>query len=125
MEDEPVILVLISLVLRRAGYQVVPTETAAEALNFVNRSSGRIDLILTDLSMPGMNGAQLVKSILVRSPNSQVLYMTGHSPATAIESGVPEGADIIRKPFLPRDLVARVHRALAAFNSLPQEFGTG
>ena len=117
MEDEPALLVLISLVLRRAGYQVVPTETAAEALNFVNRLSGRIDLILTDLSMPGMNGAQLVESIRVISPYSRVLYMTGHSPSTAIESGVPEGADIMRKPFLPRDLVARVRRALAAFTS--------
>ena len=109
VDDDALLLRIVSQMLWHEGYEVLASGSAHEALQIV-RSIGPVDLILTDMVMPGMSGTELVHEIAALSPQTPSVLMT----AVLIDpSGIPEGVPVLRKPFSKRDLICAVEAALA------------
>ena len=71
-----------------------------------------IDLFLTDIVMPDMNGLALAERLLADRPSMKVLYMTGYSNDVVLAHGTPQAGSLIEKPFTPRQLSGRVREVL-------------
>ena len=113
VDDSEPVLSLTSRIMDRAGYQVLTAPNADWALSVAQRHPGSIDLLLTDVMMPGLSGPQLANRLVAIRPRVQVLYMTGYQRTTATgDPVVPEGANLIEKPFKPEALLRAVRRAL-------------
>jgi CheY-like chemotaxis protein len=107
VEDEAAVRSFCCAVLRRVGYRVMEAANPVEALATLQRLPEPIGLVLTDISMPGMNGKEMVKRIDRRQqPDLRVLYMSGY-----IENMEP-GLDLLEKPFTSADLLKRVRAAV-------------
>ena len=91
--------------LRRVGYHVLEAAGPVEALDTLKQS--KVGLVLTDITMPGMNGKEMVRRIdRSQQPDLKVLYMSGYS------ENIEPGADFLEKPFTSADLLTRVRTAL-------------
>ena len=113
VEDEPAILALGKLILERCGYHVLAASAGADAIALCRSHAGPIDLLLSDISMPKMNGVELKNSILTLRPTLKVLFMSGHAPERIASYGVvEEGPHLLHKPFLVGDLTSRVREVL-------------
>jgi PAS domain S-box-containing protein len=115
VEDEPSVRVLVNAVLARAGYRVLDAGDADAAMAIVQHHRGPIDLLLTDVVMPKMNGRDLARAIAARRPRIPVLFMSGYTDSTAIEA--PEGAGayaFLQKPFAAEALMAQIRELLDA-----------
>lgn len=101
--------------LRAAGYEVVAAEDGREALGLAARA-GQLDLLLTDVVMPGMNGRELHQALAPGRPGLPVLYMSGYPalPATLQDIVDGERDEFIAKPFTRAQLLKRVEELLAA-----------
>jgi PAS domain S-box-containing protein len=114
VEDEDAVRVIIGAVLRRQGYNVLEAASAAVACELYQRHPGRIDLLLTDVVMPGMNGPALAQRLIGLQPDLRVLFVSGYSsPAVAVGSDNPL-VGFLGKPFHATALAERVRRLLAA-----------
>jgi two-component system, cell cycle sensor histidine kinase and response regulator CckA len=112
VEDERVARDAISTVLRRLGYHVVVFENGEEALAGLRAHDGSVDLLLTDVVLPGMNGRALAERLQTRWPLLKVLYSSGYTRNVIVNHGVLEqGIEFLGKPFTPEAL-ARKLRAL-------------
>ncbi|TCD47619.1 ATP-binding protein [Chlorobium sp. N1] len=112
VEDEPNICKLLTDLLQGRGYTVAAAANAEEALAL---SMPRIDLLLTDVVLPGMNGVELCGRMQQRDPAMQCLFMSGYAPESIEKKGVlKEGVNFIRKPFGIRELVAAVVGMIAS-----------
>jgi CheY-like chemotaxis protein len=112
-EDEDALRVLLGRVLAGSGYQVISGRNGAEALEAVRARGGRVDLLLADLVMPRMSGAELAAALSGEQPGLKVLYMTGHTDDPALLGGVDVGAiELIQKPFTSEALLGLVRRLL-------------
>jgi DNA-binding NtrC family response regulator len=113
VEDEnPVRLVAVAN-LRKAGYQVLEARNAEEALQVASAHAGLIDLVLTDVLMPGIHGPELVKRITERLPGIKALYMSGHADDALLHHGVLEGGlAFLEKPFTRDELTTKVREVL-------------
>ena len=108
VEDEASVRSFCCTVLRRFGYRVLEAASPAEALATLNQVPDPVRLVLTDITMPGMNGKEMVKRIdRDTQPDLKVLYMSGYS------ENVEPGLDLLEKPFTSADLLKRVRAALA------------
>ncbi len=115
VEDEPMVLEMTTLMLQNQGYQVLAAATPGEALQLAETYAGVIDLLLTDVVMPEMNGRDLAKNLLDSNPGIKRLFMSGYTASVIAHHGVlAEGVQFIQKPFTMRDLIAAVKAALAA-----------
>jgi PAS domain S-box-containing protein len=115
VEDDEKIRGLMSSVLSSAGYRVHAAKDGEEALEFARRYPGRLHLVLTDVVMPRLNGRELVERLLPERPEVQVLYTSGYTDdALSARDIVDAGAELLRKPFTPTELLARVRLALGA-----------
>ncbi|MFO8074442.1 MAG: PAS domain S-box protein [Polyangia bacterium] len=113
VEDETAVRELALKVLERYGYRVLAAADAGEALRLADRHEGHIDLLLTDVVMPGGSGPELAESLLERRAGVGVLYMTGHTRESIAHRGMRIGGGrLLRKPFGPVDLAREVRRAL-------------
>jgi PAS domain S-box-containing protein len=113
VEDEPAILELATEMLERLGYLVVAASTPGEALCLAREHSGKIDLLVTDVVMPEMNGRDLAKSILPYFPDIKRLFMSGYTANVIAHHGVlDKGINFIQKPFSEEQLGAKVREAL-------------
>jgi CheY-like chemotaxis protein len=112
-EDEETIRSLVGEVLARSGYKVFTAPNGEEAIRLLAQHLGEIDLLLTDVVMPGMGGPDLARAAARLSPNLRVLYTSGYAsePDEAFED--PDVA-FIGKPFSPKELVSKVRDVLAA-----------
>ena len=107
VEDEATVRSFCCAVLRRFGYRVLEAAGPVEALDTLQHETQPVRLLLTDISMPGMNGKEMVKRIdREQLPDLKVLYMSGYS-----ENSEP-GLDLLEKPFTSADLLKRVRAAL-------------
>ncbi len=113
VEDEPGVRKLVRQMLVQHGYQVLEAGSGPETLALVKRYSGRIDLLLTDVVMPEMNGRELAEQLRNVRPNLKVMYMTGYTEDGAVRQGVAT-ADVVclQKPFLPDTLARKVREVL-------------
>jgi DNA-binding response OmpR family regulator len=112
VDDEPMVLDLIGTVLDREGYRVLRTEDPTAALQLATGRDGGPDLLLTDVTMPALNGPGLANAIRSTHPATKILFMTAHSANGDLDYGIPHDADVIRKPFRIGELVERVRLAL-------------
>jgi two-component system cell cycle sensor histidine kinase/response regulator CckA len=110
VEDDTTVRSLCEAVLAQAGYEVVVAARAAEAERIL-RSNDRLDLMLTDLVMPGGAGEDLAQQARSLRPGLKIVYMTGYVPE---ERGKRLDAPLLQKPFRPRDLTAMVRSAIDA-----------
>jgi signal transduction histidine kinase/ActR/RegA family two-component response regulator len=113
-EDEDALRRLVERVLERAGYSVLAARNGAEALARARQHDGAIDLLVTDVVMPGLGGAELAEMLRARQPGLPVLFMSGYTDAE-IAAGVGRvpGSRFIQKPFTMGDLLARAAELLA------------
>jgi len=114
VEDDPILLGLLSSLLRREGHEVWEATTAIAALQILEVDKDRCDLVLTDFEMKPMNGLQLVNRIVQRNPHMRILFMSGYpTVANAIEERFGPGCLLV-KPFPAQELSKKIKRALAA-----------
>ncbi len=100
-------------VLRRCGYTVLEADRPAAALRIAERSELPIDVLLTDVSMPGLPGRQLADLVSCTQPRIRVIYMSGLSDDTAArKKALDSGAPFVQKPFTPRALALKVREVL-------------
>jgi CheY-like chemotaxis protein len=99
-------------VLRELKYRVFSAASPMAALALLEQK-GRVDLLLTDIVMPGMNGRDLAKAAEALRPDLPVLYMTGYSRNAVVHHGrLDKGVDLLQKPVSQADLAARVRDLL-------------
>jgi CheY-like chemotaxis protein len=115
VEDEPAILRLGTTMLERQGYHVIPAATPGEAIRLAREVAGDIDLLVTDVVMPEMNGRDLARNLLSLYPDLARLYMSGYTADVIAHHGVlDDGVHFLQKPFSGQDLAAKVREALDA-----------
>ncbi len=113
VEDEPSVRELVRAALSRAGYRVLAARDGDEALTRSAAHDGRIDLLLTDVVMPGLNGREVARRFRLGRPDSRVLFMSGYAADVIADEGALAGdAELLVKPFTPDELEARVRAAL-------------
>ena len=113
VDDDESILYIIQRALKARGYSVITATSAQQVLEYFKSSDAQIDLIITDLSMPGMNGQALVEHLWVDKPQLKVVYTSGHQIDTLIHQGhLDQNACFLAKPFGPTDVIEKVHLAL-------------
>ena len=102
-------------ILRMHGYTVHETHNGMEALELVSRQAMHIDLLITDIVMPGINGPELARRLRGSLKPLRVLYVSGYSdklPSTP--EGDPVPSLFLQKPFLPEELIRKVREILNA-----------
>jgi CheY-like chemotaxis protein len=113
VEDDPHVQRIVANILRRSGYRVLAANGADQALALADEEDGTIQLLLSDLVMPGTSGRELAEQILVLRPDIAVLYMSGYTDDVVVRRGVLEaGMAFIQKPFGADDLGRRVREVL-------------
>ncbi len=114
VEDEIAVQELVRRVLERFGYSVFTCRTADEALRLLQVAGSPIDLLLTDVVLPGrLQGNELAREAGVLRPRLPVLYMSGYTRNAIVRDGrLDEGVNYMEKPFTPEKLVWRVRRVL-------------
>jgi len=113
VEDEPAILEMIMLMLDSQGYSVLSARTPGEAIRLARENTGEIDLLMTDVVMPEMNGRDLAKNILSLYPNIKRLFMSGYTANVIAHHGVLDaGVCFLQKPFSVQQMAAKVREAL-------------
>jgi two-component system cell cycle sensor histidine kinase/response regulator CckA len=113
VEDMEAVRDITAKVLGRAGYTVLSAATPREALDLSRGHRDRIDLLLSDIVMPEMNGPDLSKRLVVGRPELRLLFMSGYAAAAPNrETGFDIDADFLAKPFRPGDLLVRVREIL-------------
>jgi PAS domain S-box-containing protein len=113
VEDEEEVRPLIADALRSYGYRVIEAANGAEALDLVDREDGTIDMLLSDVVMPGMNGRELSERILAERPTIKVLFTSGYPADTIIRHGIAEAnTAYLEKPYLPDELARKVRDVL-------------
>ena len=113
VEDEEIVREPARRILARHGYTVLAAANADEALAIVQEHAGPIDLLLTDVVMPGRSGKELSVEVVGCGPATKVLFMSGYSPDVIVHQGVlEEGVHLIEKPFSADDLLRKVREVL-------------
>ncbi|PJB32823.1 MAG: hypothetical protein CO109_02520 [Deltaproteobacteria bacterium CG_4_9_14_3_um_filter_65_9] len=115
VEDEEQILSLATRILEDQGYRVLSARSPEEACRIAERPDGKIDLLLTDVVMPGMNGKELRGRIAALRPGIKTLFMSGYTADAIAHRGVlDEGVAFVQKPFTIRSLAEMVRKVLDA-----------
>ena len=115
VEDEQAILEMTATMLRMNGYTVLAAHTPEQALELARTHAGRIDLLITDVVMPGMNGKDLSERLAALRPPFKCLFMSGYTADAIAHHGVLEkGVQFIHKPFSQKGLLGKVRQTLDA-----------
>jgi CheY-like chemotaxis protein len=113
VEDDDQVRTVVSKGLPRLGYEVLVVRNAEEALALVEKHPGRIDLLLTDVVMPGLSGPQLADSLTARRPETRVVFMSGYPEAQDPALGFSlDGRSYLQKPFALAELAEKIRTAL-------------
>ena len=113
VEDEPALLELTTKLLKRQSYTVLAASTPGEAIRLAREHRGEINLLMTDVIMPEMNGRDLANNLLALYPHMKRLFMSGYTANVIAHHGVlDEGVHFIQKPFSRKDLADKVREAL-------------
>jgi len=118
VEDEDAVRDLALEILEERGYAVMNATRGDEALRLMNERGSEVDLVLTDVVMPGLDGHQLAAALARTHPEVRILYMSGYAGEAIRHRGaLPEGAVVIQKPFSAQTLAARIREVLDADRS--------
>jgi PAS domain S-box-containing protein len=114
VEDEEMVKKMICSVLENAGYTVYEAKDAGDAMSIAGRLNGyQIDLVVTDIVMPEMNGRALAEKLLTLNPNMEVLYISGYTEDSILGHGVlNDDMAFLQKPFTPEVLTYKVRKLL-------------
>jgi signal transduction histidine kinase len=113
VEDEEAVRSVVSRLLESEGYKVLQAEDGNEALGLIERSDGSIDLVITDVAMPTMNGRELAARIRTLRPKLPVLFISGYTDDEMVRRGLIEpDSPFLSKPFSPEALTAKVRLLL-------------
>jgi CheY-like chemotaxis protein len=113
VDDESVVRAMMVRSLREAGYRVLDAENAQAALERARAHAGPIDVLVTDLAMPGMRGRELARTLAQVQPGLRVLFVSGFAGDEVERLGLLEaGRPFLAKPFAPELLVDRIRRVL-------------
>jgi PAS domain S-box-containing protein len=113
VEDEPAVREMTQAALQRHGYTVLPAASGAEALRIAHANQGAINVVLTDVVMPGMSGPQLVERLREEQPRLAALFMSGYTSDAMLRHGIESGkADFLQKPFSTSALAAKLRQVL-------------
>jgi hypothetical protein len=115
VEDEEPVRSLMRAILEERGYRVLAASDGGEALRIAERHRDRIDVLVTDVVMPGMGGRELASRLVASRPETKVLFVSGHVDTAYVDRGLlgQEGA-FLQKPFKPSDLARKVRELVAA-----------
>jgi nitrogen-specific signal transduction histidine kinase len=118
VEDEGGIREVARRILERRGYRVLAAADGHEAIGLAREHDGAIDLLITDVIMPGMLGKEVAEQILALRPDTQVLYMSGYAqPILGESDNLPKGMVLLEKPFTEHVLLSKAREALSASRS--------
>ncbi len=113
VEDDPTILRMTTSILERLGYRALPASTPEEALRVAQSHTGSIQLLMTDVVMPGMNGRDLAERLLLLHPDAKLLFMSGYTSDVIANQGVlDESTYFLPKPFALKDLALKLRSIL-------------
>ncbi len=113
VDDDEIVRKFVLHVLQASGYAVIEACNGPEALRIANEHTGPINLLLTDIKMPKMNGRELAERLMPLRPGVKVLYISGHTDsATVNEMALQRGANFLQKPFTPDRLTTKVRKVL-------------
>jgi two-component system cell cycle sensor histidine kinase/response regulator CckA len=114
VDDEPMALKLVQTILEKRGYEVLISTSPTEAVKLFTAKRERIELLITDIVMPEMDGTKLAQKIQAIDPELPVLFMSGFVTEHEVEqAGAISEFAFIRKPFRPATLVQAVQKMLA------------
>jgi two-component system cell cycle sensor histidine kinase/response regulator CckA len=111
VDDEQAVRSIVVKILRRAKYNVLEAENGEAALRISESHPDRIDLLLSDMYMPGLRGPEVAQALAPKRPGLRVLFMSGYADQDS-RAGVPEGANFLNKPFSGQELAAKVEAVL-------------
>jgi CheY-like chemotaxis protein len=113
VEDEAGIRALVRKILKRERYNVLEAGSGEEASRVAGAFDGKIDLLLTDVMLPGMSGRDLAEDMREALPEVSVLYVSGFTDDESVRAGgFPPGSKFLQKPFTLSALVQKVREAL-------------
>jgi two-component system cell cycle sensor histidine kinase/response regulator CckA len=113
VEDEPALRELTCILLEDAGYKVLDSSGVEEALEMAKDLQRKIDLLLTDIVMPRMDGRELANQMLSLRPDLKVLFMSGYTDDVIVHRGaLTQGTMLVQKPFTKRTLLRKVRETL-------------
>lgn len=112
VEDEAAPRRLSVRVLKEAGYQVLEAVSGEAALELSRRCAEPIDLLLTDVVLPGLGGGELAEQLVGERPELRVLYTSGYADNPIVQQSVREGGAFLQKPFTPKELTQAVRGVL-------------
>ena len=118
VEDQAEVRSVVQLALARCGYRVLMATSGSEAADIVQAYDGRIDVLITDVVMPGLTARELADRFVRQHPAGRVLYMSGYTDDTVVRRGIVEhSVDFLEKPFTPSTLLRRIRAVLNAGGS--------
>jgi DNA-binding NtrC family response regulator len=119
-DDEPRLRKMMRRTLEAVGYRVIEAQSARHAIRIAQTHDGPIDLLLTDVVMPEMNGQALARQAVSYRPSLRVLFISGHAQDIVTGQGaVAPNADFLAKPFNPNSLVSSVQHCLREVTPSP------
>jgi len=121
VEDDPLVRGLALEILKSRGYSVLVAERPDAALEICRQHAGKINLVLTDVIMPGMNGREMADEILAMRPEVGVLFMSGYTDTAVMRNGnTGKFTSFLQKPFSPTVLGQKVREMLDGMEGAPQ-----
>jgi two-component system cell cycle sensor histidine kinase/response regulator CckA len=124
LEDDPLVRRLVRGVLEQDGYTVLAAEAPTGAISVVEQYPGPIHLVLSDVVMPEMSGPEVAARLAALRPGARFLFMSGYPGGTGHRHPLPEGAELIGKPFSIQSLLHKVRQVLDAAAPAPTETET-
>jgi CheY-like chemotaxis protein len=111
-EDDVLVRNLVQLMLSKEGYVVLASKDGQEAREICDKFADPINLLLTDVNMPRMNGPELAQMVQECRPETRIMIMSGQTATTILEKNMPHA--FLRKPFMPPTLLQCVQRVLTS-----------
>jgi DNA-binding NtrC family response regulator len=112
VDDEPLMTDVFRQFMSKRGFHVVTAASGEEALRVINENLDAVDLIITDMTMPDLNGAELARRLFELVPQVPVMIATGHDLDPVALGMTPNIVEVVRKPYQNRRLAERIREIL-------------
>jgi CheY-like chemotaxis protein len=113
VEDDDAVRHFTETILKKSGYNVWSARSGVDAVDYSSKSTEPIDVLITDVVMPGMNGREVARRVLVHHPQIRVLFTSGYTTNAIVHHGLlEEGLEFLQKPFSKKELLIRVRALL-------------